>query len=59
MIERAGEQGAQADAAEDEARNRGRGVGAAAALGKPQGIVRHYERGIWKGDLKAMRRNRG
>ncbi len=24
-----------------------------------QGILRYYGRGIWKGDLKAMRRNRG
>ena len=24
-----------------------------------KGILRHYGTGIWKGDLKAMRRNRG
>lgn len=24
-----------------------------------KGILRHYGSGIWKGDLKAMRRNRG
>ena len=24
-----------------------------------KGIVRYYGKGIWKGDLKAMRRNRG
>ena len=24
-----------------------------------KGILRYYGRGIWKGDLKAMRRNRG
>ncbi|HYY71997.1 MAG TPA: type II toxin-antitoxin system VapB family antitoxin [Candidatus Bathyarchaeia archaeon] len=24
-----------------------------------KGVLRHYGTGIWKGDLKAMRRNRG
>lgn len=24
-----------------------------------KGILHHYGKGIWKGDLKAMRRNRG
>jgi Arc/MetJ family transcription regulator len=24
-----------------------------------KGILRHYRSGIWKGDVKAMRRNRG